>query len=76
MDANAVNVKFLSVMMLICTKQHQNNIWSSIHEKVNQHWVWVEKKNEAYKKSFQVISFRCLQVTCRTTERSVIKDVF
>ena len=35
------------------------------------------KKNEAYKKSFQVISFRCLQVTCRTTERSVIlKDVF
>ena len=37
----------------------------------------LKKKNEAYKKSFQVISFRCLQVTCRTTERSVIlKDVF
>ena len=31
----------LSIMML---KQHLSNIWSSIQEKVKQHWGWVEKK--------------------------------
>ena len=25
-------------------KKHLSNIWSSIHEKVKQHWGWVEKK--------------------------------
>ena len=30
-------------MMLICIKQHINNIWSSIHENVKKHWGWVEK---------------------------------
>ena len=30
--------------MLLCIKQHLSNIWSSIHEKVKQHWGWVEKK--------------------------------
>ena len=30
-------------MMVICIKQHLSNIWSSIHEKVKQHWGWVEK---------------------------------
>ena len=34
----------LSIMMVICIKQHLSNIWSSIHEKVKQHWGWVEKK--------------------------------
>ena len=37
-------------MMLLCIKQHLSNIWSSIHEKVKQHWAWVEK-SVAYKKS-------------------------
>ena len=32
------------MMMLTCTKQSLSNIWMSIHEKVNQHWGWVEKK--------------------------------
>ena len=36
--------KCLSMMMLICMKQDLNNIWSSIYEKVKQHWGWVEKK--------------------------------
>ena len=36
--------------MVICIKQHLSNIWSSIHEKVKQHWGWVEK-SVAYKKS-------------------------
>ena len=27
-----------NIMMVICIKQHQSNIWSSIHEKVKQHW--------------------------------------
>ena len=27
----------LSIIMVICVKQHLSNIWSSIHEKVKQH---------------------------------------
>ena len=41
---------FLGIMVVICIKEHLSNIWSSIHEKVKQHWNWVEK-NVAYKKS-------------------------
>ena len=37
------------LIILICIKQHLSNIWSSIHEKVKQHWSWVEN-NIAYKK--------------------------
>ena len=42
----------LSIMMVACIKQHLSKIWSSIHEKVQQHWGWIEKsinykKNEA-----------------------------
>ena len=33
------------IIMLTCTKQHLSNIWSSIYEKVKQHWGWVEKKS-------------------------------
>ena len=33
----------LSIKILICMSQHLNNIWSSIHEKVKQHWGWGEK---------------------------------
>ena len=40
----------LSVMMLICNKQHLSNIFSLIQEKVKQHWGWV-KKSVAYKKN-------------------------
>ena len=42
--------KCLSMMRLICIKQHLSNIWISIHEKVKQHWGWAEKR-VAYKKS-------------------------
>ena len=31
----------LSIMMVICNKQHLSNIWSSIHDKVKQQWSWV-----------------------------------
>ena len=41
---NIVNIKCLSMMMLICIKQHLSNIWSWIHEKVKQHWGWIQKK--------------------------------
>ena len=34
----------LTMMSLICIKQHLSNIWSSVYEKVRQHWGWVEKK--------------------------------
>ena len=34
----------LSKMMITYFKQHLCIIWSSIREKVKQHWGWVEKK--------------------------------
>ena len=36
--------KRLSMMMLTCVRQRLSNIWSSVHEKVKQHWGWVEEK--------------------------------
>ena len=39
-----------SIMMVLCIKKHLSNIWSSIHEKVKQHWGWL-KKSVAHKKS-------------------------
>ena len=38
-------------MMSACIKQHLSNILSSAHDKVNQHWGWVEKKALLIKKS-------------------------
>ena len=29
-------------MVDTCIKEHLSNIWSSIHEKGNQRWGWVE----------------------------------
>ena len=40
--------KCLTMMMLtydLIYMQDLSNIWSSIHEKVKQHWNWVEKKS-------------------------------
>ena len=31
----------LSFMMVICVNPHLSNIWSSIHDKVKQHWGWL-----------------------------------
>ena len=42
--------KCFSVMMLLCIRQHLSNIWSSTHEKVKQHWSWVET-SVAFQKS-------------------------
>ena len=33
----------LTVMMVICIKQHLSNIGIWINEKVKQHWDWVKK---------------------------------
>ena len=41
--------KCLSMVILICIKLKLSTIWSSIYEKVKQHWGYVEK-NIAYKK--------------------------
>ena len=38
------------MLMIMCNKQHLKNICSWIHEKVKQHWGWIEK-SDAYKKS-------------------------
>ena len=35
-------------------KQHLSNIWSSIYEKVQQHWGWDEKKCCLYKKALML----------------------
>ena len=43
----------LSMMMLLCIKQHLSNIGSSIHEKVKQHWGWVDKSVASKKKCVQ-----------------------
>ena len=40
----------LSKMMVICIKQNLSNVWSSIHERVKQHWSWVNKGG-TYKES-------------------------
>ena len=43
---------YLSIKMVVCIKQHLSNMWSSIHEKVKQHWGWVAyKRSVVYKKS-------------------------
>ena len=34
----------LSMMMVMCNKQHLSNIWNWIHKKIKQHWGGVEKK--------------------------------
>ena len=34
----------LTMIMFICIKQQLSNIWSSVHEKVKEHWHWVKKK--------------------------------
>ena len=42
--------KCLSMIMVMCIKQHLSNIWSSIHEIVQQHWGWIQKKAVLIKK--------------------------
>ena len=41
----------LSIMIVTCIKQHLSTIWSSIHQKVKQHWGWVQKKRYLSKKA-------------------------
>ena len=50
-------------MLIICIKQHLSNIWGSIHEKVKQHWGWVEKKALLVKKHviWNPLICECLQ---------------
>ena len=36
-------------MMVVCIKQHLCNMWSSIHEKVKQHWGCFEKRRSLQK---------------------------
>ena len=53
--------KLLSMMMVTCIKQHLSDIWSSIHEKVKQHWGWVEK-SVAYEKNAYIVSDRNVKI--------------
>ena len=38
-----IKYKMRISMMIVCTKQYLSNILSSVHEKVKQHWGWVEQ---------------------------------
>ena len=40
----------LSIMVVICIKQHLSNIWISVYEKVKPHCGWVGK-SDPYKRS-------------------------
>ena len=44
MDTNILNIKCLSIIMVVCIKQQFSNIESLIHEKVKQTWDSVEKR--------------------------------
>ena len=44
--------KCLSMIMLICIKQHPTNNWGSTYEKVKKYWSWV-KKNLLLIKQFE-----------------------
>ena len=50
--------KCLSMMMLICIKQHLSNIWSSIHEKLSNTEAEL-KKSVAYKKKRAYLEVTC-----------------
>ena len=53
MDANILNIKYdLAMMVIVCTKQHITNIWSSVCERVKLRkltkelsWVWKKRVN-------------------------------
>ena len=67
--------KCLRMMMLIYIgiKQYLSNIWSSIHEKVKQHWGWVEEKRCLWRKRVinVVVSLRRLIRLYSFTEAKV-----
>ena len=42
MDTNMQNIACLGKTKFICNKQQLSNIWGSIHQKIKQHWGWVE----------------------------------
>ena len=44
MDTKIVNIKSLSMMVFIWIKQRLSNVWNSVHEIVQRHCGWVEKK--------------------------------
>ena len=46
----SIYMKRISMMMLICIKQHLSSISSSVYDNVKQHRGWVEKKRCLYKK--------------------------
>ena len=35
------------MIMILCTKHYLSNIWTSVHEKVKQHWGWVAYKKKS-----------------------------
>ena len=45
----------LNMLLPAGIKEHLSKTWSSIHEKVKQHWGWVEKKRSLLKKSVYLV---------------------
>ena len=45
MDTTILSIKLCpSLTMLMSIKQQLSNIWSSIHDRVKEHWGWAGKK--------------------------------
>ena len=57
----------LSIMMATCIKQHLSNIWSSIHEKVNNTEAEL-KKSVTYKKSIYFCKKFCHKCLTESAE--------
>ena len=53
-------------MVLICIKQHLGNIWSSIHQRIEEHWRCVKKsvayRNKRVTESFSFRNFMSVNV--------------
>ena len=65
----------LCIKMVICIKQYLSNIWSSIREKIKQHWVWV-KKRVAHKKSVNCVFSYCQNVSVVFEETNLLFEPF
>ena len=63
-------------MMVIYIEQYLSNIWSSIHEKIKQHWGWAGKKAFLYKKAFIPKIFNVVTLGSKTTALWIFFKVY
>ena len=64
---------YFSIMMVMYIKQYLSNIWTSIHEKVKQHWGWVEKKQKQPPEVFCKISHGSVNSVVNSVNSVILK---